>query len=171
MSGKGFTTKILHADRASNITHGSVHKPIHNSVAYGYSTAQELAAVFQGKAEGFSYGRQNNPTTTALENKITGMEQGIASVCFSTGMTAITATVFALLRAGDHLISSQFLFGNTHSLFNTLTQFGIEVSFVDATDAAAVASAIQPNTKAVFVETIANPCTQVSDLEGIDLLL
>ena len=167
MKKKGFTTQILHADRLAGVTHGSVHKPVHNSVAYGYQTGEELAAVFQQKQKGYSYGRQNNPTTTALEEKITAMEQGLATACFATGMAAITATFLTLLREGDHLISSQYLFGNTNSLFNTLTQFGVEVSFVDATDANQVIAAKKTNTRAVFVETIANPCTQVADLSAI----
>ena len=167
MSKKGFTTTILHSDRLAGVTHGSIHKPVHNSVAYGYQTGEELAAVFQQKQKGYSYGRQNNPTTTALEEKITAMEEGVATACFATGMAAITATLLTLLREGDHLISSQFLFGNTNSLFNTLTNFGIEVSFVDATDVANVEAAKKDNTRAVFVETIANPCTQVSDLAAI----
>lgn len=167
MSKKGFTTSILHSDRQKSIEHGSLHKPIHNSVAYEYRDSRDIAAVFQGRASGFSYGRQNNPTVSALEEKVTLMEAGVSTACFSTGMAAITATLFALLRAGDHLISSSFLFGNTNSLFNTLTQFGIEVTFVDATDIDQVAAAVQDNTKAVFVETIANPCTQVSALEEI----
>ncbi|HEB63310.1 MAG TPA: cystathionine gamma-synthase family protein, partial [Gammaproteobacteria bacterium] len=141
--------------------------PIHTSVAFEYGDAQALADVFQGKASGYSYGRQNNPTTSALEEKVSLMEGGVASVCFATGMSAITSTMIALLRTGDHLISSSFLFGNTNSLFNTLKTLGIEVTFVDATDVNNVVAAVQPNTKAVFVETIANPCTQVSDLEGI----
>lgn len=167
MKNKGFTTQILHADRLAGVTHGSVHKPVHNSVAYGYQTGEELAAVFQQKQKGYSYGRQNNPTTTALEEKITAMEQGHSTACFATGMAAITAALLTLLREGDHLISSQFLFGNTNSLFNTLTQLGIEVSFVDATKAENISAAKKDNTKAVFVETIANPCTQIADLAPI----
>lgn len=161
------TTQLLHQDRQSKIEHGSVRKPVHNVVLYGYETAEELAEVFQGKQKGYSYGRQNNPTTTALEQKITQLEDGIDSIAFATGMAAITATCLTLLKAGDHLISSQFLFGNTNSLFNTFTQLGIEVSFVDATDVANVEAAYKSNTRAVFVETIANPCTQVSDLQPI----
>ncbi len=167
---KGFTSRILHGDLQQPIEHGSLHKPVHTSVAYGYGSAREIAEVFQGKKKGYSYARQVNPTVVALEEKISVMEEGVATSCFATGMAAISAVMFALLRQGDHLISSQFLFGNTNSLFNTLTNMGIEVSFVDATDAAAVAAAIQPNTRMVFVETIANPCTQVSDLEGIGKL-
>lgn len=163
----GFTTKILHSDRSDPIEQGSLHKPIHASVAYGYEDANDLAGVFQGTHKGYSYGRQVNPTVSALEKKITGMEDGFETVCFSTGMAAIGTMVFALLRNGDHFVSSSFLFGNTNSLFNSFIAHGIEVSFVDATSAEHVESAIQPNTKLVFVETIANPRTQVADLDGI----
>jgi O-acetylhomoserine (thiol)-lyase len=164
---RGFTTAILHSDRAATIEHGSLHKPLHLSVAYGYRSARELAAVFQGRSQGYAYGRQGNPTAAALEEKITRMEDGVATVCFSTGMAAIGAIMIALLRAGDHVVSSSFLFGNTNSMFATLATQGIEVSFVDATDAAAVEAALTPATRLVFVETIANPRTQIADLARI----
>ena len=166
MSKHGFTTTILHADRRLNVEHGAVHKPIHTSSQYGYRDARDLAAVFQGKA-GFSYARQGPPTTDALEKKITGMEGGIASISFATGMAALSALFTTLLRAGDHLISSQFIFGNTNSLFGTLQLLGIEVTLVDPTDLAAVSAAIRPGTRMIFSETIANPGTQVADLEGL----
>lgn len=164
---KGFTSKIVHSDRQDGIEHGAVHKPIHDSVAFGFDDAHELAAVFQGAQSGYTYGRQVNPTVTALENKITAMEQGLATVCFGTGMAAIGTTIFALLRSGDHLVSSAFLFGNTTSLFNSFDKQGFDVSFVDATDVDNVAAAINEKTKMVFVETIANPRTQIADLQAI----
>ena len=164
---RGFTTGILHCDRQKAIEHGSLHKPIHDSVAFEYDTAEDLAAVFQSKQKGFAYGRQGNPTVAALEDKVTLMEQGVGSVCFATGMAAISATMFTLLRAGDHLISSSFLFGNTDSLFKTLQRLNIDVTFVDVTDVQNVIAARTEHTKAVFVETVANPCTQITDLKSI----
>ena len=166
MSKYGFTTTLLHADRRLNVEHGAVHKPIHTSSQYCYPDARELAAVFQGKA-GFSYARQGTPTTDALEKKITAMEGGIGTISFASGMAALSALFTTLLRAGDHLISSQFIFGNTNSLFGTLQLLGVEVTLIDPTDLAAVATAIRPNTRMVFTETIANPGTQIADLEGI----
>jgi len=163
----GFTTTILHSDLESPIEHYSVHKPMHVSVAYGYADARDLARVFKGELPGYVYGRQGNPTTAALEVKISKMEDGVATACFSTGMAAIAATFVALLRAGDHVVSSSFLFGNTNSLFGTLNTLGCEITFVDATDVGNVARAIRPNTRLVFVETIANPRTQVADLARI----
>ncbi len=166
----GFTTTTLHSDRQKSIEHGALHKPIHTSVAFGYSDARDLAAVFQGKQSGYRYGRQGNPTVTALEDKITLMENGVASICFATGMAAIAAIVQALLREGDHVIASTFLFGNTSSMWNTVHGQGPRVGFVDATDVANVETAITPATRMVFVETIANPRTQVADLERIGAL-
>jgi O-acetylhomoserine (thiol)-lyase len=166
----GFTTTILHSDRQKPIEHGSLHKPIHTSVAFGYRDARELAEVFQGKQPGYRYGRQGNPTVAALEDKINGMEDGLSTICFSTGMAAIGAIVQGLLRQGDHIVSSAFLFGNTNSLWQTVAAQGATVSMVDATDVANVEAALTPATRMVFVETIANPRTQVADLARIGKL-
>lgn len=164
---KGFTTRIVHSDRQEAIEHGSLHKPVHATVAYGYEDARDLAAVFQGTQAGFSYGRQVNPTIEALQTKITAMEEGLQTVCFSTGMAAIGTMLFALLRRGDHFVSSAFLFGNTNSLFQSFEAHGVDVTFVDATDPSTVADAMNDRTRLVFVETIANPRTQVAALEEI----
>ena len=166
-----FTTQIVHADRLGGAEQGAIHKPIHTSVQYGYEKVEDLIAVFQGTAKGgFNYARQGTPTTAALEAKITQMERGHGSIMFSTGMAGICAVFFTLLKAGDHLVASQFVFGNTNSVFGTLADLGIEVTTVDVTDAANVAAALRPNTRMVFVETIANPGTQIPDLEGIGAL-
>ena len=85
----GFTTKILHSDLEAPIEHYSVLKPMHTAVAFGYPDARDLVKVFKGEMAGYAYGRQGNPTTAALESKISKMEDGIATACFSTGMAAI----------------------------------------------------------------------------------
>lgn len=168
MDKKGFTTSIVHGDRIGGTEHGGVRQPIHTSVQYGFERVEDLIGVFQGtKKGGFNYARQGTPTTAALERKITNLEEGIGTICFATGMAAITATFLTLLRAGDHLVSSRYVFGNTNSLFGTLRRFGVEVTTVDACDAENVKGAIQPNTRMVFVETIANPGTQIPDLQRI----
>jgi O-acetylhomoserine (thiol)-lyase len=169
-SSRGFTTAILHSDRDAGIEHGALHKPLHLSVAYGYRDARDLVAVFQGRTQGFVYGRQGNPTSAALEAKVTAMEGGVATIVFSTGMAAIGAIMLSLLREGDHVVASQFLFGNTVSMFGTLGAHGLPITYVDATDVANVERALTPVTKMVFVETIANPRTQVADLERIGAL-
>jgi O-acetylhomoserine (thiol)-lyase len=169
-AGRGFTTAILHADREAPIEHGALHKPLHVSVAYAYKNSADLIAVFQNRQTGYAYGRQGNPTTAALEAKITAMERGVATVCFGTGMAAIGATLLALLHGGDHIVASSFVFGNTNSLLATLADHGTPVTFVDATLAENVQRAITPATRLVFVETIANPRTQVADLARIGAL-
>ncbi|HUH59822.1 MAG TPA: cystathionine gamma-synthase family protein [Candidimonas sp.] len=166
MTTDGFTTSILHSDRRSGVEHGAIHKPMHPSAQFAFGDARELVAVFQGKP-GFTYSRQGTPTTAALEAKITQMEGGTSTVTFATGMAALAATFFTLLKAGDHLISSQYIFGNSNSLLGTLAGLGVDISMVDATDAANVAAALQPNTRMVFTESLANPGTQVADLQAI----
>ncbi|MES3003437.1 MAG: cystathionine gamma-synthase family protein [Pseudomonadota bacterium] len=167
---KEIITRVLHADRLGGAEHGAVLKPLHIATAYGYSTAEELTAVFQGEQSGHVYGRQGNPTTQALEAKISLLEDAVGTVSFATGMAAICSTMMALLKSGDHVVASKFLFGNTASWMNTLSQLGCEVTLVDATQASAVEAALRPNTRMVFVETIANPRTQVADLDGIGKL-
>jgi O-acetylhomoserine (thiol)-lyase len=167
---RGITTRLLHADRLGGVEHGATHKPLHLATAFGYDSARELVAVFQGASSGHVYARQGNPTTAALEHKISLLEEGIGTVCFATGMAAIASMLVALLRRDDHLVASAFLFGNTASLLQTLEGIGCQVTLVDATDAAQVAAAIQPRTRMVFVETIANPRTQVADVEAIGRL-
>lgn len=166
-----FTTQIVHADRLGGAEQGAIHKPVHTSVQYGYDQVEDLIAVFQGTAKGgFNYARQGTPTTAALEDKLSQMEQGQGTIVFSTGMAGICAVFLTLLKAGDHLVASQFVFGNTNSVLGTLADLGVEVTTVDATDAAQVAAALRPSTRMVFVETIANPGTQIPDLEGIGTL-
>ncbi|NML14502.1 cystathionine gamma-synthase family protein [Azohydromonas caseinilytica] len=169
--GPGLTTNLVHGDRAVGVEHGGIRKPIHTSVQYGFERVEDLIGVFQGTLKGaFNYARQGTPTTAALEAKLTRLEQGVGTICFSTGMAAITAVFFTLLRAGDHLVSSKFVFGNTNSLFGTLRRLGVEVTTVDACSADSVRAALRPNTRMVFVETIANPGTQVPDLEALGAL-
>jgi O-acetylhomoserine (thiol)-lyase len=167
----GFTTQNVHADQHFGVAHGGIHKPIHTSVQYGFERVQDLIGVFQGTIKGgYNYARQGTPTTAALEAKVNQMEQGLGTISFATGMAAITATFLTLLKAGDHLVCSQFVFGNTNSLVGTLRDLGISVSMVDATRADNVATALQANTRMVFVETIANPGTQIPDLAAIGRL-
>ena len=165
-------TLAQHADRLRGTPLGAIHEPIHSSVQYGFERVEDLIGVFQGtlKTPAYNYARQGTPTTAALEARITGMEQGIGTVCFATGMAAIVATTLTLLRAGDHLLASRFIFGNTHSFFGTLADLGVAVSLVDTGNIDAVRAALRPSTRMVFVESIANPGTQVPDLVALGQL-
>ena len=164
------STRLVHAaggDRAS----GGVHPPVHPSVQYAHDNVEDLIAVFQGKAKGsFNYARQGTPTTAALEAVVTELEGGTGTVSFATGMAALSALFLTLLKAGDHLVTSSRIFGNTNSFFQTLEALGVAISRVDASDAATVQAALRPETRMVFVETLANPSTRIPDLEGIGAL-
>lgn len=168
---QGLTTTIVHRDRRVGMEHGALRAPLHNSVQYGLERVEDLIGIFQGTKKGsFNYARQGTPTTALLEAKITEIEAGVGTVCFATGMGAIAAIFFSLLKAGDHIVSSRHVFGNTNSLLGTLRQFGVTVSMVDMTSTDAVTAALTPSTRMVFVETIANPGTQIADLQGIGKL-
>lgn len=164
---KGFTTTLLHADRLQKPEHGALHKPIHTSVTFGFDDVQDLVDVFQNKVSGYAYSRQGNPTVSALENKVTLMENGLSSIAFATGMAAISSAILALIKNADHIVASSYLFGNTRSIFQSYMDIGLDITFVDATSVNNVQQALKPNTKLVFVETIANPATQIADLEAI----
>jgi O-acetylhomoserine (thiol)-lyase len=168
LNNKGFTTRLIHADRLINQPQfGAVHQATNNSVLFEFKQAQELVDVFQGKQAGHVYSRSSSSSSVALQNILTHLEGGLGAITFATGMAAITATMLSLFKAGDHLILSRFLFGNTRSLIETLQNFGIQISFVDVTELHNLEQVKQPNTKAVYLETIANPVTQVADLSAI----
>ncbi|GGF81600.1 cystathionine gamma-synthase family protein [Alteromonas lipolytica] len=168
MTKPGVTTRQVHADRRLNHpTDGAVHASTTNSVLFEFEKTQDLVDVFQGKKLGHVYGRSSSGSMAALQNIIADLEGGVASACFATGMAAITSTILSLFKAGDHLIVSQYLFGNTRSFLDTLMDLGVELTFVDVTSIQQVIAAKKPNTRGVFTETIANPVTQVADLRAI----
>ncbi|MCU4674280.1 cystathionine gamma-synthase family protein [Catenovulum sp. 2E275] len=167
---KGFTSQLVHAERLQNLEQGAVHQPAHHSVLFAYKQSQELVDVFQGRSKNHAYARQSTPSVNVLQNTITQLEQAHASLVFSTGMAALTTSMLTLLKAGDHVIFSQFIFGNTNSFAQTLTQYGIEVDFVDITNHPQIKQKIKSNTRMLFCETIANPVTQVADIQHIKTL-
>lgn len=168
MSKQGFTTRQIHGDRRLNQpADGAVHTAATSSVLFEYQDAQGIIDVFQGKQAGHVYGRSSTGSMQALANQINQLEQGVGAVCFATGMAAISGTFLSLFRHGDHIIVSRYLFGNSRSLMNTLADLGIQISFVDVTELEAITDAYQPNTRAVFTETVANPATQVADIQAI----
>lgn len=163
-----YTREVVHFDRQLPHANGSIHQPMHPSVQYTFDSVHDLIDVFQGKKKGNSpYARQGTPSTSALEAKLAKIDEGVGAVSFATGMAAICATFLTLLKQGDHLVASNNLFGNTASVLTTLEGLGVEISMVDATDVANVRAAVRENTAMVFVETVANPGTQVPDLVAI----
>ncbi len=161
-------TLAIHGGFQGDSESGATAVPIHQTVSYAYKTAQELADVFDGRAPGYIYTRIANPTTTALEARLTELEGGIGCIATSSGMAAIASVVMGLVRAGDEIIAAAGIFGGTVSLFeNTLGRFGIKTNLVDAADTAEFAKAINNKTKLIFLETIGNPRMDVPDIPAI----
>lgn len=161
-------SRLVHADRKINKPqHGAVHEATNNSVLFEFDDVADLEAVFQGKKPGHVYSRSSSNSAVALQNILSELEGGVGAATFSTGMAAISALMFSLLKAGDHIVVSTYLFGNTRSFFDSLVRFAIDISYVDVSDVSNVKSALKENTKMVFSETIANPGTQVADLSAI----
>ncbi|MEM0912824.1 MAG: aminotransferase class V-fold PLP-dependent enzyme, partial [Pseudomonadota bacterium] len=164
-------TRHVHADRFINAPEqGGVHQSTSNSVLFDFEKVEDLESVFQGKIPGHVYSRSSSPSIVGLQHILCDMEAGIASTCFATGMAAISAVFFSLLKQGDHVLVSHYLFGNTRSFTDALADFGIDVTYVDTTDAKQVEDAITPQTRLLFCESIANPGTQVADLVSIGRL-
>ncbi len=162
---------MVHADRLLNSpTNGAVHESTNNSVLFEFSDVADLEAVFQGKKAGHVYSRSSSNSAVALQKILAELEGGIDATVFTTGMAAISAVLLSLLKAGDHIVCSQFLFGNTRSFMDTLSQFSIQVTYVDVTEHSEVQGALTENTRMVFCESIANPVTQVSDIANIGQL-
>ncbi len=161
-------TLAIHGGFEGDRESGATAVPIHQTVSYAYKTAQELADVFDGRAPGYIYTRIANPTTTALEARLTELEGGIGCIATSSGMAAIASVVIGLVKTGDEIIAAAGIFGGTVSLFeNTLGRFGIKTNLVDAADTAEFAKAINDKTKLIFVETIGNPRMDVPNIPAV----
>lgn len=136
--------------------------------SFTYPTAAEGASFFLGQADGYTYSRTSNPTVTAFQERVAQLEGAEAAIATSTGMSAVFAAICGLLKAGDHLVSSKGLFGTTTGLFNNhLTRFGIEISYVNPADLNEWETAIQDNTKMLFLETPSNPLMEMGDLSAL----
>lgn len=134
--------------------------------SFMFESAQQGAALFAKEIKGFTYTRTANPTIAAFEQRISALEGAERSVATSTGMSAIQASFFTFLKAGDHVVSSRSLFGTTAGFINNIvTKFGIEVSYVSQTDLSEWRAAVKEDTKLLFLETPSNPLNEVADLE------
>lgn len=131
-------------------------------------SADEAMRLFSGELSGNTYSRFTNPTVSMFQDRLAALEGGERAIATASGMAAIHALIFSLLKAGDHIVASQSLFGATLQMFsNLLPKFGIEVSFVPLTDLSAWQAAVKDNTKLFFVETPSNPLTDIADLAGL----
>jgi len=161
-------TLAIHGGFAGDKETGSTAVPIHQTVSFKHQTAQELADIFDGKIPGYIYTRIANPTTTALEARLTQLEDGIGCIATSSGMAAIASVAMGLVKTGDRIIVAAGIFGGTVSLFeNTLGRFGVETVLVNAADTKKFVQSIDNKTKLIFVETIGNPRMDVPDIPAI----
>ncbi len=165
----GFGTACVHAGEGHN-PFGAHATPIYQTSTYVFEDADQAAALFSGGDVGYRYIRSppNSPTHAAFIEKIKTLEGGEAGLAFSSGMAAETALALSQLKKGDHLLSTDVIYGGTYGLFSSvLPRFGIEVSFADTTDLEKVLAGLQENTRMVFLESPANPTLAVCDIREI----
>lgn len=150
-------------------THEDEHSiPIFATSSYVFKSAEEAALRFTGKQPGNIYSRFTNPTVSAFQERLAYLEKGERCLAFSSGMAAIMAVGMALLKAGDHVVCSRSVFGNTVLTFqNYFGKFGVETDFVSLTDPAAWEAAIKPNTRFLFLETPSNPLIEIADIQAL----
>ncbi len=136
--------------------------------SFVFENAAQAAARFIGNEPGNIYSRFTNPTVSMFEERLAALEGAEFCVATASGMSAILSCVMGLLQAGDHIVASQSLFGSTVNLFNNvIKKFGVETTYVSATDVAQWQAAVRPNTKLFFLETPSNPLTEISDVRAI----
>ncbi len=162
----GFSTRAIHAGE-KKIEAEAVSIPIYQTAPFKFKDAAHGARLMGGKEKGYVYSRGLNPTTEVLEEKMADLEEGEAALAQSSGMAAVSAAVFTSVKAGDHVIADEVLYGNTYDLFVDLAKFGIDVSFIDTSQTGNVENAFRNNTKLVFFETPANPTMKLSDIKAI----
>jgi len=157
-----FRTKQIHAGVKPDPTTGAILTPIHQSTTFVQPSVDEYMAT------GYSYSRSGNPTVRAWEEKIAALEDGADAAAFASGMAAINAVFVTFLNAGDHAVVSDVAYGGTYRLATTIfSRFGVEFSFVDTADPAAVAGAIKENTGLILTETPANPTLKYTDIAAV----
>lgn len=165
------TTKALHLGHETKQTQGSRSVPIYQTSSYVFENTNHAADLFALKESGYIYTRLNNPTNAILEERLAAIEGGVAAAVFASGTAAISTSLLTLLKSGDHIVSSSSLYGGTYNLFeNTLSRFGINTSFVDADEPQNFQTAITPQTKLIFIESLGNPKLDVLDIEAISCI-
>lgn len=162
-----FATDAVHAGHTAT-NEGEQAEPIFTTSSFTFKSAAEAAACFAGERPGNIYSRFTNPTVRVFERRLAALEGGARCVATASGMAAVLSTCMALLKAGDHIVSSRSLFGPTTLLFRgILARFGVTTSFVPQSDPAAWEGAIVPTTRLLFVETPSNPLTELADIAAL----
>ncbi|WP_346355015.1 methionine gamma-lyase [Azotosporobacter soli] len=164
----GFNTQMVHAGQKPDPLTGALSTPIYQTSTFVFDSAEQGAARFALEEPGYIYTRLGNPTQDQLEEKMAVLERGEAGLAVASGMTAIAAPLWTLCSAGDHIVAANTLYGCTFALLShAMPKFGIEVTFVDATDPENVDKAMKSNTKAVYIETPANPTMTIMNIKAL----
>ncbi len=161
-------TKAIHGGVSKEKGYGSLSMPIYQTSTFVFETAEQGGRRFAGEEEGYIYSRLGNPTISLLEEKIALLEGAEACVAFSSGMGAISSTLWTIAAAGKHIIADSTLYGCTFALLNHgMTRYGVEVSFIDTSDLDQVKNALKDNTCAVYLESPANPTLKIEDIAEV----
>ncbi|MCP5288739.1 MAG: O-acetylhomoserine aminocarboxypropyltransferase/cysteine synthase [Burkholderiaceae bacterium] len=161
-------TLAIHAGQIPDAATGARALPIYQTTSFVFDSADHAASLFNLQTFGNVYSRLSNPTVAALEERVAALEGGRAAVAAASGMAAEAMALMTLLRAGDHIVAAGALYGGSVTMLAVnLAKFGIETSFVDATDPAAFAAAMRPTTRAVFAESLGNPSLVVLDIAAV----
>jgi len=161
-------TLAIHAGQIPDAATGARALPIYQTTSFVFDSADHAASLFNLQTFGNVYSRLSNPTVAALEERVAALEGGRAAVAAASGMAAEAMALMTILQAGDHVVAAGALYGGSVTMLAVnLRKFGIETSFVDATDPAAFAAAMRPNTRAVFAESLGNPSLVVLDIAAV----
>jgi O-acetylhomoserine (thiol)-lyase len=165
---RGLGSMALHAGQQPDPTTGGRAVPIHQTTSFCFNSTEHAADLFALKEPGWIYTRLGNPTTDVFERRMAALEGGVGALALSSGQQALAVSLLNLLHAGEHVVAAAALYGGSLTLLgNTFARLGIDVRFVDATDPRNIAAAIRPNTRAVFIESLANPRNDVLDYRAI----
>jgi O-acetylhomoserine (thiol)-lyase len=162
------STLALHAGQTPDTATNARAVPIYQTTSYVFNSAEHAASLFALKEFGNIYTRIMNPTTDVLEKRLAAMDGGVGALALASGQSAITIAILNIARAGQNIVSTSYLYGGTYTLFHyTLPKMGIEVRFVDSSNPANVAAAIDSKTRLVYMESVGNPKNNVDDFEAI----
>lgn len=168
MKNMSVATKAIHGGVSKEKGYGSLSMPIYQTSTFVFETAEQGGRRFAGEEEGYIYSRLGNPTVSLLEEKIALLEGAEACVAFSSGMGAISSTLWSIAGAGKHIVADGTLYGCTFALLNHgMPRYGVEVDFVDTADLDAVKAALKDNTCCVYLESPANPTLKIEDIEAV----
>ncbi len=168
MSEKSFETLAVHAGEDLTQNHGSVSVPVYNASVFAFSDADEGAAIHNYQKDGYFYGRLGNPTQTALEKAVAELEVSADAYALASGMAAVSAAILSVVKKGDHIIAPDSMYSTTTLFLREINdRFGIETTFIDATDAENYRDAVKENTKLFWIESPSNPLLKITDIEAV----